>query len=134
MKGSSATSRHRRGSGNLWAGGILAPPLASAIYAAAPAPAEACTTRTLCVRYLLSLTDGDTGDYVGLDADPYVPARGAHVIIVRAYPEPALDGYLSVEATGNLDAGCIEFESQFAAGQQGDHRSPGGARLRHESQ
>ena len=77
--------------------------------------ARACTPRTLCVDFMPNLSDGETGDYVGVGGGT-VPARGAHVIIVRAYPEPVLDGYLSVQDTEELDAGCIEFDSQFAAG------------------
>lgn len=84
------------------------------------ADVEACTTRKFCAKYLTSLTDGEVGDFVGVDDqgnwDPYVPARGLHVIIMRPYPEPPLSGYLSVEDTQDLEAGCIEFESQFSAG------------------
>lgn len=94
---------------------LLAIAGAAGAYTAAVPSAHACTTRKLCVTYTLSLTDGETGDYVGV-GDPTVPARGAHVIIVRPYPEPVLDGYLSVEAGEDVEAGCIEFDSQFAAG------------------
>ena len=95
----------------------LAPPAAALALAAGwPAhEANACTTRKLCVEFTLVLTDGATGDHVGVDS-PRVPARGAHVFILRPYPEPVFTGWLNVDDVGDVGAGCIEFDSQFAAG------------------
>lgn len=68
--------------------------------------AHACEPVKLCMEWEVQLEDGEFGDYL---TDAYAPARGNRITIIRPHPEPPLGVFLDGD-------GCIEFETQYAAG------------------